>query len=459
MRKKGDRNLFLFTYPFVSLIHFISTDQIYLQIETTLMHRIEIESEQRILILDGAMGTMIQPLKLREEDFRNPALKNHPIELKGNTDLLNLTRPDVIKQIHLDYLHAGADIISTNTFGANRISQADYDLTDLVYEINFQGAKLARDAIREYTQGRQIDKPLFVAGAIGPTTKLASLSPDVNNPGFRAINFDQLVEAYTEQANALIEGGVDLFLLETVTDTLNVKAALFALMTISDNLKKRFPIMVSGTITDASGRILSGQTVEAFLISISHAPLLSVGLNCALGAKELRPYIEVLHKNCSFLVSTHPNAGLPNQFGSYDQSAEEFANLVSEFAARGWVNIVGGCCGTTPLHIKAAAEKLKHLKPRNTTVRYATSTKETDPELVKQIRNWEPGNSSSHFELKELIRMISGVEDEIMFHELKSKITQAKRLYHPEQFLLLNAHLQGRYHYLKSEGKLQKRVA
>lgn len=423
------------------------------------MHRIEIEAEQRILILDGAMGTMIQPLNLQEEDFRNAELKHHSIELKGNNDLLNLTRPDVIKQIHLDYLQAGADIISTNTFGANCISQADYDLAEQVYAINLHGAQLAKEAIWEFTSAHSIRKPLFVAGSMGPTTKLASMSPDVNNPGFRAVNFDQLVEAYTAQAQALIQGGVDLFLLETVTDTLNAKAALFALMNIFDKLKKRFPIMVSGTITDASGRILSGQTVEAFLISISHAPLLSVGLNCALGAKELRPYVEVLNSKCPFLVSAHPNAGLPNQFGTYDQSAEEFADLVSEFASQGWVNIVGGCCGTTPLHIKVAAEKLKKLKPRTGMPPSAATKKQTSAELRHQIKTWEPNSSAPHFELKELINMVSHMEDEVTLRDLKSKFEQEKSFFHPEQVLLLNVHILGRYNYLKAEGKLQKRAA
>lgn len=414
------------------------------------MHKIEIEAEQRILILDGAMATMIQPLNLQEADFRMKKLENHQVELKGNNDLLNVTRPDVIKQIHLEYLQAGADIISTNTFGANRIAQADYELTHLVYDINFEGAKLAREAVADYLKETKATKPVFVAGSIGPTTKLASLSPDVNNPGFRAINFDQLTDAYTEQVNALIAGGVDLFLLETITDTLNAKAALYALMNIFDKTGKKFPIMVSGTITDASGRILSGQTVEAFLISIAHAPLLSVGLNCAMGAKELRPYIEVLNNKCPFLVSTHPNAGLPNQFGGYDQSAEEFANLVSEFATNGWVNIVGGCCGTTPLHIKAAAEKLKQLKPRSKSGHSTRTKKYTSKETIEIIKDWQPSASQPRFELKELMNIISEIEDEKALQEIKSKFDKEKIVYHNEQTMLLNAHLLGRYHYLRA---------
>jgi len=420
------------------------------------MNRIEIEAEQRILILDGAMATMIQPLQLTEQDFRNEKLQNHPIELKGNNDLLNLTRPDIIKNIHLDYLIAGADIISTNTFGANRISQDDYAVSDLVFEINFEGVKLAKEAIKEY-KNKNSHKPLFVAGAMGPTTKLASMSPDVNNPGFRAVNFDQLVEAYTEQANALIQGGIDLFLIETITDTLNAKAALFALMTIFEEIGKKYPIMVSGTITDASGRILSGQTIEAFLISISHAPLLSVGLNCALGAKELRPYIQTLNKECPFMVSTHPNAGLPNQFGNYDQSADEFADLVKEFATNGWLNIVGGCCGTTPKHIKAAAERIKNIQPRNFCEKSVVSEKhqiETETRTINTFNEWTVSTTQPTFKLKEFMTLVSSIEDEQTFLTAKSKFDKEKQLYHSEQTMLLNAHLFGRYQYLRIENRL-----
>lgn len=422
------------------------------------MNRIEIEAEQRILILDGAMGTMIQPLKLAEQDFRNEKLQNHPLELKGNNDLLNLTRPDVIKNIHLEYLNAGADIISTNTFGANRISQDDYAISDYVFQINFEGAKLAKEAIKEYQRSNN-HKPLFVAGAMGPTTKLASMSPDINNPGFRAVNFDQLVEAYTEQANALIQGGIDIFLLETITDTLNAKAALYALMKIFEEVGKKYPIMVSGTITDASGRILSGQTIEAFLISISHAPLLSVGLNCALGAKELRPYIEILHKESPFLVSTHPNAGLPNHFGNYDQSADEFADLVTEFAINGWLNIVGGCCGTTPKHIKAAADRIKNIQPRNFYKKSIDPKKQqitTDTRTIKTFNEWTVSTSQPTFKLKEFMTLVSTIEDEQTFLTAKSKFDKEKQLYHNEQAMLLNAHLFGRYQYLRVENRLTR---
>lgn len=422
------------------------------------MNKIEIEAANRILILDGAMGTMIQPLKLTEQDFRNRELQCHSIDLKGNNDLLNLTRPDVIKNIHLEYLNAGADIISTNTFGANRISQDDYAISDLVFEINIEGAKLAKEAIKEYQNNNNV-KALFVAGAMGPTTKLASMSPDVNNPGYRAIDFDQLVEAYTEQANALIQGGIDLFLLETITDTLNAKAALFALMTVFEKTAKKFPIMVSGTITDASGRILSGQTIEAFLISISHAPLLSVGLNCALGAKELRPYLETLHKKCTFMVSTHPNAGLPNQFGNYDQSSEEFASLVTEFANNGWLNIVGGCCGTTPKHIKAAAEKIQNIRPRSIyrkPLEAKIERTKTDAKTVEVLNEWTVSTSKPTFQLKEFMNLVSKIEDEQTFQTTKSKFEKEKKFYHHEQAMLLNAHLYGRYQYLKVENRLRR---
>ncbi|WP_310588386.1 homocysteine S-methyltransferase family protein [Dyadobacter sp. CY326] len=420
------------------------------------MHAIEIEAEQRILLLDGAMGTMIQQLGLAEADFRNSSLSDHPIELKGNNDLLNLTRPDVIKDIHVQYLNAGADILSTNTFGANGISQADYEAEHLVYEINYQGAKLAKDAVLEFQRSNNV-KPLFVAGAMGPTTKLTSLSPDVNNPGFRAVDFDQLENAYTEQANALIEGGVDLFLLETITDTLNAKAALFALMTIFEKIGQKYPIMVSGTITDASGRILSGQTVEAFIISISHAPILSIGLNCALGAKELRPYIEVLDRESPFMVSTHPNAGLPNQFGEYDQSAEEFAALVGEFAGNGWLNIVGGCCGTTPHHIAAAAKAIKTIPPRkkpgidNRMIKTVTNSK-----AVTVVDQWTNAIAASKptFSLSELMTIVSQVEDETTLGKVKVKFDAEKRLYHSEQAMLLNAHIFGRYNYLRAKNKI-----
>jgi 5-methyltetrahydrofolate--homocysteine methyltransferase len=313
-------------------------------------------ASKRILILDGAMGTMIQRHHLTEADFRNHALENHPHALKGNNDLLCITRPDIIRTIHSQYLEAGADIIETNTFGGTSIAQADYHLEALVYEINFQGAKIAREVADEFTR-REPSKPRFVAGSIGPTTKLASMSPEVGNPGFRAINFAQLRIAFGEQIRGLMEGGADLLLIETITDTLNAKAALFAAMEVFEEKGRELPIMISGTITDASGRILSGQTAEAFLISIAHIPLFSVGFNCALGASALRPYLQILADQADCLVSAHPNAGLPNEFGQYDQTPEEMADQIEEYLKLGLVNIIGGCCGSTPEHIRQIAQK------------------------------------------------------------------------------------------------------
>ncbi|MBL7876819.1 MAG: homocysteine S-methyltransferase family protein [Cyclobacteriaceae bacterium] len=319
--------------------------------------------KERILVLDGAMGTMIQRHKLTEQDFRNEALKDHPHPLKGNNDLLSITRPDIIKDIHRKYFEAGADIAETNTFGSTSVAQADYHLEFLVYQINFQAAKIAKEVAEEFTR-KEPNKPRFVAGSMGPTTKLASMSPDVNNPGYRAITFDQLVVAFKEQAKGLMEGGVDMLLVETITDTLNAKAALFAIEELFEELGRSVPVMVSGTITDASGRILSGQTTEAFLISVSHVPLLSIGLNCALGAAALRPYLQVLDEKSSFFVSAHPNAGLPNEFGQYDQTPDQMANEIEEFLKEGLVNIVGGCCGSTPDHIRKIAEVASKFKPR-----------------------------------------------------------------------------------------------
>jgi 5-methyltetrahydrofolate--homocysteine methyltransferase len=323
--------------------------------------------KERILILDGAMGTMIQRHSLTEQDFRNEKLKDHPHPLKGNNDLLSLTRPDIIKEIHRLYFEAGSDIIETNTFGSTWVAQADYHLESLVYEINYQSAKIAKEVAIEFT-AKEPHKPRFVAGSMGPTTKLASMSPDVNNPGYRAITFDQLVSAFKEQAKGLMDGGVDLFLLETITDTLNVKAALFAIQELLEETGKEIPIMVSGTITDASGRILSGQTAEAFLISVSHVPLLSIGLNCAMGASALRPYLKVLNEKAPFFVSAYPNAGLPNEFGQYDQTPDEMAAEVEEYLKEGLVNIVGGCCGSTPDHIRKIAEVAKKYKPREVVI-------------------------------------------------------------------------------------------
>ena len=319
--------------------------------------------KERILVLDGAMGTMIQRHTLTEEDFRGERFKDHKHPLKGNNDLLSITRPDIIKDIHNQYFKAGADIAETNTFSGTTIAQADYRLEDAVYDINYQSAKIAKEVADEFTK-REPHKPRFVAGAMGPTNKTASLSPDVNNPGYRAINFDQLKEAFKQQAKALIDGGVDLLLLETIIDTLNVKAALFAIEELFDEIGKRLPIMVSGTITDASGRTLSGQTTDAFLISVSHVPLLSIGLNCALGAKALRPYLQVLNEQAPFFVSAYPNAGLPNEFGQYDQDPQEMGEQIEDFLKEGLVNIVGGCCGTTPEHIKVIAELASKFKPR-----------------------------------------------------------------------------------------------
>jgi 5-methyltetrahydrofolate--homocysteine methyltransferase len=319
--------------------------------------------EKRILVLDGAMGTMIQRHTLDEADFRGERFKNHPSPLKGNNDLLSITRPDIILEIHRQYLQAGADIIETNTFSGTTIAQADYHLEDAVYDINYQSARIARQAADEFTK-QTPDKPRFVAGAMGPTNKTASISPDVNNPGYRAITFDQLKEAYQQQAKALLDGGADLLLVETVFDTLNAKAALFAIQELFDQIGREVPIMVSGTITDASGRTLSGQTTEAFLVSVSHVPLFSIGLNCALGASQLRPYLQVLNEQAPFYVSAYPNAGLPNEFGHYDQTPEEMAAQVEEYLKEGLVNVLGGCCGTTPDHIRKIAELTERYKPR-----------------------------------------------------------------------------------------------
>ncbi len=325
---------------------------------------IETILRERILVLDGAMGTMIQRHVLDESDFRGERFKNHPSPLKGNNDLLSITRPDIIKEIHRLYLQAGADIIETNTFSSTTIAQADYQLESLAYELNYQSAKIAKEATEEFTK-LDTTKHRFVAGALGPTNKTASLSPDVNNPGYRAVTFDDLRIAYKEQAKGLIDGGADLLLIETVFDTLNAKAALFAVQELYEEIGVTYPIMVSGTITDASGRTLSGQTTEAFLVSVSHVPLLSVGLNCALGAEQLRPYLQVLNENASFFVSAYPNAGLPNAFGHYDQTPEEMGEQVEEYLKEGLVNIVGGCCGTTPDHIKVIVELAKKYKPRS----------------------------------------------------------------------------------------------
>ncbi|MGA0258238.1 MAG: homocysteine S-methyltransferase family protein, partial [Saprospiraceae bacterium] len=318
---------------------------------------------ERILVLDGAMGTMIQKYKLREEDYRGERFKDHGSDVKGNNELLSLVRPDIIKNIHREYLEAGSDIIETNTFNANAISQDDYKLSSISYELNLASASLAKEVATEYTQKNQ-DKPRFVAGAIGPTNKTASISPDVNDPGFRSISFDELVDAYYEQCCGLIDGGADIILVETVFDTLNAKAALFAVDKAFEEKSVSLPIMVSGTITDASGRTLSGQTVEAFWISVSHANLFSVGLNCALGATEMRPYLKELSQIASCYISAYPNAGLPNELGEYDQNPDEMKEYIRDFASGGMVNVIGGCCGTSPAHINAMSKAVEGLSPR-----------------------------------------------------------------------------------------------
>ncbi len=319
--------------------------------------------KERILLLDGAMGTMLQRYKFSEEDFRGERFRDWPQPLQGNNDLLSLTQPRAIAEIHRKYLEAGADILETNTFSSTRIGMADYGMEELVYELNYESARIASGIAREFT-AREPDKPRFVAGSIGPTNRTASMSPDVNDPGFRAISFEELRLAYREQVEGLLDGGVDMLLVETVFDTLNAKAALFAIEELKEERQLDIPVMVSGTITDASGRTLSGQTAEAFLISVSHIPMLSVGFNCALGAKQLTPHLEVLSSKTATAISAHPNAGLPNAFGKYDQSPEEMASEMKEYLEKGLVNIVGGCCGTTPEHIKAMASLIKEYQPR-----------------------------------------------------------------------------------------------
>ena len=314
--------------------------------------------KSRILVLDGAMGTMIQTYKLEEVDFRGEIFKDHKSPLKGNNDLLSITQPKIIKEIHRGYLNAGADIIETNTFSSTSIAMEDYGLEDHVYELNYESAKIAKEVVSEFKENK------YVAGSIGPTNKTASMSPDVNDPGFRAIHFDELVTSYKEQVKGLYEGGSDILFIETVFDTLNAKAALMAIDNYFEENNISIPVMLSGTITDKSGRTLSGQTVNAFLISISHFPLLSVGFNCALGTKDLKPYMKRLSDNTNFFTSSHPNAGLPNALGEYDQSPENMVEQMREFLDENLVNIIGGCCGTTYDHIKLIAEEVKKYKPR-----------------------------------------------------------------------------------------------
>ena len=317
--------------------------------------------KERILIIDGAMGTMIQQYKLEEKDYRGQRFANWHTDVKGNNDLLSITQPTIVEAIHLKYLEAGADIIETNTFSSTSIAQADYDMQSLAYELNFEAAKCARNAILTFAS---LDMK-FVAGAMGPLNKTLSLSPDVNNPGYRAVSFDEVAAAYLEQVKGLVDGGVDVLLIETIFDTLNAKAAIFAIKKyFRDTKQPELPIMISGTITDASGRTLSGQTLEAFYISVAHADPLSVGLNCALGATEMRPHIEELSQLATCYTSAYPNAGLPNAFGEYDEQPHETAHIIEEWAAEGFVNIVGGCCGTTPDHIKHIAEKVKRFESR-----------------------------------------------------------------------------------------------
>jgi 5-methyltetrahydrofolate--homocysteine methyltransferase len=320
-------------------------------------------AKTRVIILDGAMGTVIQGYKLEEKDFRAERFHDHPVDLQGNNDLLTLTRPDVIGAIHRQYLEAGADILETNTFNSTTISQAEYKLEHLAAELNREGARLAREAADWMEE--ETGTPRFVAGALGPTSRTASISPDVNNPGFRNVSFDELRVAYKEATHALIEGGVDIILVETIFDTLNAKAALFGVQEVFDEVGFELPIMISGTITDLSGRTLSGQTTEAFWNSIRHVKPFSVGLNCAFGAEQMRPYVAELSRVADTLVSSYPNAGLPNEFGEYDETPETTGAHLHEWGSSGLVNIVGGCCGTTPSHIRAIAERVKGLPPRD----------------------------------------------------------------------------------------------
>jgi 5-methyltetrahydrofolate--homocysteine methyltransferase len=327
------------------------------------MSKITEEIKNRILVLDGAMGTMLQAYKFSEEDFRGERFKKYPTPLQGNNDLLSITQPEAIKTIHAKYFEAGADIIETNTFSGTTIAMADYQMEDLVYELNYQSAKIAKEVAEEFS-AREPSKPRFVAGSIGPTNRTASMSPDVNDPGYRAVTFNDLRIAYKQQVEALIDGGVDLLLVETVFDTLNAKAALFAIEEVKEERNIDIPIMLSGTITDASGRTLSGQTAEAFLISVSHIPLLSVGFNCALGANLLQPHLEAIASKTNFAISAHPNAGLPNAFGEYDETPEEMGEQIEEYLKKDLINIIGGCCGTSPEHISVIAKLAAKYKPR-----------------------------------------------------------------------------------------------
>jgi 5-methyltetrahydrofolate--homocysteine methyltransferase len=338
--------------------------------------------KERILVIDGAMGTMIQRHKLNESDYRGTRFSDWPSDVKGNNDLLSITQPDIIKNIHLQYLEAGADIIETNTFNAQSVSMADYNMSMHAYEINLAAAKCARNAVSEFQQKypeKAAEGGPFVAGAIGPMNKTLSLSPDVNNPGFRSISFDEVAEAYYDQVKALVEGGVDILLIETIFDTLNAKAAIYAVKKFfRDHQMKELPLMISGTITDASGRTLSGQTLEAFYTSVQHANPLSIGLNCALGADQMRSHIEELSQIASCYTSAYPNAGLPNAMGEYDEEPAQTAHFIEDWANHGFVNIVGGCCGTTPDHIQHIADHVKKINPRNLPVLETTLSTESN---------------------------------------------------------------------------------
>ena len=327
------------------------------------MTPIEEALQKNILVLDGAMGTMLQAYKFNEADFRGDRFTDHPCSLQGNNDMLSLTQPEAIKTIHRKYFEVGADIVETNTFSSTSIGMRDYEMEAWVYELNFQSAKLAREVADEFTKANP-NKPRFVAGSIGPTNRTASMSPDVNDPGYRAVTFDELVISYSEQVQGLVDGGANVLLVETVFDTLNAKAALFAIDALKEKNNWDIPVMVSGTITDASGRTLSGQTVEAFVISVSHIPLLSIGFNCALGADQLLPYLRTLSQATEGRTSAHPNAGLPNAFGAYDQTPEEMGALITKYLEENLINIIGGCCGSTPDHIAQIAAAARLHQPR-----------------------------------------------------------------------------------------------
>src|SRR5690554_6608103 len=355
--------IFCYACPFAANFLVLNLPENKMTDRSTRLSRLHDALKSRILLLDGAMGTMIQAEKLSEQAFRGERFADWQQDVRGNNDLLNLTQPELMQKIEKAYLDAGADIIETNTFNATAISQADYGMEELAYELNFEGARLAREVADAKTLETP-DKPRFVAGVLGPTSRTCSLSPDVNNPGFRNVTFDILVENYSEATRGLINGGADIIMIETIFDTLNAKAAIFAVEGVFEELGVTLPIMISGTITDASGRTLSGQTTEAFWNSIRHCKPISVGLNCALGAKELRPYLQELSEKADTFVSAHPNAGLPNAFAEYDETPAETAAMIEEFAASGFLNIVGGCCGTTPAHICAIAEKVAKYPPR-----------------------------------------------------------------------------------------------